>query len=157
MRFWLCLALFACGTESPPAPAPAPPRVPKPAPVKAAAPPITAAHGTDIIALGVTADGAAVASADRLGGIRLWPSLDGTREPVVIRGTAPRAIALARDGDGFAISTLDEAGGVHVIRTSAAGAVRARITVAGEQRAVEIDDTAAGLLILRADQTLELV
>jgi hypothetical protein len=114
------------------------------------------AHAAAIVALAVTADGTAVASADRLGGIRLWTTLDGSREPVVIAGTAPRALTIERDGDGFALGTLDAAGGVHVIRTSAVGAVRARVTV-GERPALEIASTREGLLILRADQTVELV
>jgi hypothetical protein len=184
MRFWLCLLCMipaACRPDSPPAPAPASPAAvpsaPEPgaatpavapvppgstqavAPARSAAPagaPVAAAHGAEIVALGVTADGGAVASADRLGGIRLWTALDGTREPVVIRGAAPRAITLARDDGGFAIGTLDAAGGVHVTRVSAHGAVRGRTTV-GERPAVEIDSTSEGLLILRADQTVELV
>lgn len=165
MRFWLCLALTACGANSepaaasapvplrPPAARPAPQQPPPPTPP----PPLTAAHGAEIVALGVTPDGAAVASADRLGGIRLWTALDGTREPVVIHGTAPRSITLARDGDGFAIGALDAAGGVQVIRTSAVGAVQGRLMVGGDQPATEIDSTEEGLLVLRADQTLELV
>src|SRR5690242_8976614 len=129
MRFWLCLVLAACGADpssSPaPAPVPAPPMPPMPPPAspRAAPPPLTAAHGSEILALGATIDGRAVVSADRIGGIRLWTALDGTREPVVIRAAAPRSVALLRDGDGFAIGTLDAAGGVHLIRTSAAGAV----------------------------------
>jgi hypothetical protein len=121
------------------------------------APPLTAAHGAEIAALAATSDGRAIASADRLGGIRLWTTLDGTHEPVVIRGTAPRAIALMRDGDGFAIGTLDAAGVVHLIRTRGNGAVHSRLSVAGEQPATEITSTAEGLLIVRADQTVELV
>ncbi|HSR98380.1 MAG TPA: hypothetical protein VLM79_15085, partial [Kofleriaceae bacterium] len=120
-------------------------------------PPLTAAHGSEIVALAVTDDGGVVASADRLGGLRLWPTLDGTREPAVIQGPAARAMALARDGDGFALTTLDDAGGVHMMRISAAGAVRERITLAGDQRALEIDGTPEGVIVLRADQTLELV
>jgi len=165
MRFWLCVILTACGASSdPPAgsvpavpPQAAPPVAPPPAPPLARPPPLAATHGAEIIALGATPDGVAVVSADRLGGIRLWTMLDGTREPVVIQGTAPRSITLARDGDGFAIGTLDAAGGVQLIRTSATGAVRGRATLASNQPATEIESTAEGLLILRADQALELV
>ncbi|HEX7840402.1 MAG TPA: hypothetical protein VF469_23145 [Kofleriaceae bacterium] len=131
--------------------------MPAPASPRPAPPPLTGAHGSEIIALGATTDGLAVASADRIGGIRLWTVLDGTREPVVIRGAAPRSVALLRDGDGFAIGTLDAAGGVHLIRTSAAGAVRGRTTVARDLPASEIVATTEGLLVLYADQTLELV
>jgi hypothetical protein len=161
MRFWLCLVLTACGVSPEPSPVPAPgpakPAPPPPAPAPPPPPPLTGSHGSEIIALAVTSDGDAVVSADREGGIRLWTALDGTREPIVINGTVPRSLALLHDGDGFAIAVLDLAGGVHVIRTSAAGAVRDRVTVAGAQPAVELGGTTEGLLILRSDQTVELV
>jgi hypothetical protein len=160
MRCWLCLVLAACGAESAPAPVPAPPvapAVPALTPAPAPPPPLTAAHGAEIAVLATTADGLAVATADRLGGVRLWPVLDGTREPVVIQGTPPRALALVRDGDGFAIGMLDAAGVVRVVRTTAAGAVRDRVTVHGEAAATAIVATAERLLVLRADQTVELV
>jgi hypothetical protein len=165
MRFWLCLIVTACGASSePPAvSSPAPPAllpapsVALPAPSTAVPPPLTAAHGGDIVALGATPDGVAVVSADQLGGIRLWATLDGTREPVVIQGIAPRSVTLAPDGDGFVIGTLDAAGGVQLIRTSAAGALRGRVSLASGQPATEIDSTPEGLLILHADQALELV
>ena len=155
MRFWFCLLVAACGADSVSPPVSAPPAVPPPAPRPPPPPAVTAPHGSEIIALATTVDGGAVASADRLGGIRLWPALDGTREPVVIRGTAPRQIALWRDSDGFALATLDAAGGVQVIRTTAAGTVRGRATVSGGP-ASEIASTSEGLLILRSEQTLEL-
>jgi hypothetical protein len=177
MRFWLCLVLAACHadfapptvTASPPLAAPkaataplddsrvaSPPVASPPVAPRPASPLPAAAHSADIVALGVTPDGGVVASADRLGGMRLWTTLDGTREPVVIHGTAPRSIAVVRDGDGFTIGTLDAAGGVHVIRTGAAGAVRERITVGGGP-AAELDASEQGLLVLRADQTIELI
>jgi len=164
MRFWLCLVLTACGANAEPAAtaaplaAPAPAAVVKPVVTPPPTPPlVSAAHGADIIALRATPDGGAVVSADRLGGIRLWTTLDGTREPIVIQGAVPRALTLARDGDGFVIGTIDAAGGVQLVRTSAAGAVRGRVTVAGDQPATEIESTSEGLLILRADQALDLV
>ena len=167
MRFWLCLAVVACGKTSgsaPPHPAPPPARVvpatstsvapPEP---KRPRPPLTAAHGAEIVTLATTVDGEAVVSADRLGGLRLWTALDGTREPVVLRGAAARSIKLARDGDGFAIGVLDAAGGVQVIRASATGAPRGQVTVASDQPTSQIESTSEGLLLLRADQTIALV
>ena len=165
MRFWLCLALLACGKTSGSTPratgsgaaVPAIAAVVALPEVKRAPPPLTAAHGAEIVALATTAEGDAVVSADRLGGIRLWTALDGTREPVVILGTAARTIKLVRDGDGLAIGMLDGAGGVHVIRASMAGAVLARTTVVSEQPVTEIESTSEGFLMLRADQTIALV
>ncbi|HET9624033.1 MAG TPA: hypothetical protein VFP84_21825 [Kofleriaceae bacterium] len=124
-----------------------------------APPPFAAPHGGSITALAALEDGSAVVSVDNNGYLRLWPTLDGTREPVVIRGAAPHALAIARDGDGFAIATIDDAGGAHLIRTTAAGAVRAQraLADASAERAVEVDATPAGFLILRADQSLELI
>jgi hypothetical protein len=128
------------------------------APPRATAP-LTAPHGGQITALSVTEDGSAVVSVDNNGRIRLWPSADGTREPAVIAGPAPYAVALAHEqaGDGFAIALIDTAGGAHLIHTTAAGAVRAQHTLDASARATELDATPAGFLILRADQTLELV
>jgi hypothetical protein len=156
MRVWLCLVLAACGADSAPAPVSAPPAAPA-KPTAPPPPPLSAVHGADIAVLGITVDGLAAATADRVGGIRLWPVLDGTREPVVIQGTSPRAIALLRDGDGFAIGMLDAAGGVRVVRTTAAGAVVGRASARGEVAATAVVATSEGLLILRADQTIELV
>src|SRR5690242_21947572 len=121
MRFWLCLLVTACGADSVSTPAPSPPSVPTPAPPRLAPPPRSAPHDSDIVALGATTDGRAVASADRLGGIRSWTALDGTREPVVIPDTAARSMALWRDGDGVALAAVDAAGGVHVVRNTGTG------------------------------------
>src|SRR5262249_52607507 len=51
----------------------------------------------------------------------------------------------------------DPAGVVHLIRTRADGAVTRRTNVAGDQPATEITSTAEGLLVVRADQTVELI
>lgn len=158
MRAWLGVLLVACnsGSAEPVRPvAVATVAVPAPAP-RPTPPPLTAAHAAEIVALAVTPDGGAAASADRLGGLRLWPTLDGTREPVVIRGRAARSITLARDGDGFAIGLLDAAGSVRVVRTAGSGAPRGQASVGG-QPATQIESTSDGLVILWADQTLSLV
>ncbi|HEY0481835.1 MAG TPA: hypothetical protein VGD37_30160, partial [Kofleriaceae bacterium] len=63
MRFGVCLVLASCAADTVSAP-PAPTRVAPPQrPVAPPARPLTAAHGSDIVALGATADGLAVASA----------------------------------------------------------------------------------------------
>lgn len=154
MRIWLCLVATACGADSMSAPVPSPPAS-RPAP-RASPAPRTAPHGAEIVAIAATPDGASIATADRLGGIRLWTALDGAHEPVVVPGAAPRALALWRDGDGFALAALDAAGGVELVRTTAAGAVRGRAAVPGGP-ATELASTPEGLLILRADQAIALV
>ncbi len=166
MRFWLCLTLTACAASSstestPPAPAPHPAPPPSAAPAvlapKPAPGPLTAPHGAEITVLAGLEDGSALVTADLRGGLRLWPALDGTREPVVVSAPVARSLALLRDGDGFAIGVLDAAGGLHVIRTSGAGAIRQRITVPGGAAVTQLEATTTRLLALRADQTIDVI
>jgi hypothetical protein len=159
MRCWLSLVLVACGGGAEPEAS----RPPMPAPAREVAKlppaPLSSTHGSTIVALAVTDDGGAVVSADRHGGIRIWTLLDGTREPIVIAGTAPHALGIARDEDGYVIADHDSADGVELIRVAANGAVRGRVMLAGEARIEQIEMTgmAARALVLRADQTIELV
>lgn len=92
---------------------------------------------------------------DRLGGIRLWPALDGTREPVVVPGPAPQAVAVVTASDGFVIGLLDSAGGVQLVHTSASGEVRERTALEAQITALEA--VGDGFLVLRADQRLAYV
>jgi len=56
-------------------------------------------HGGAITAVAATDSGDAALSLDNLGALRLWPTLDGSREAIpVAAGAAPREIALARAG-----------------------------------------------------------
>lgn len=164
MRFCLGLMLlWACNSESAARPALPPTQIagvpPKVAvkPARVTRAPQTGAHGSEITGIAATPDGAAVVSVDRLGGIRLWPALDGTREPVVLRGAAARGLTIARDGDGFVVGMLDDAGGVRIVRTDALGAQRSSTAIDHAVRALEIESTSEGVVILWADQTVALV
>ena len=105
----------------------------------------------------MTDDGSAAVSADQHGGIRLWPALDGSREPFVVTGAEPDALAIARDGDGFVIADHDAAHGVELIRVTATGAVRGRAMLDPDPAIVQIELTRSGALVLRADRSIELV
>src|SRR6184192_590488 len=112
----LLLALVAaCGTsgshppaEPKPAAPPAPPVIPQPTepppsaevvhPASRAA--IEAPHGGAISTLAVTPDGTAAITADQLGGMRLWPVLDGSREPLVVDLPHARDLAIGTRADG---------------------------------------------------------
>ncbi|HEY1813978.1 MAG TPA: hypothetical protein VGG74_16620 [Kofleriaceae bacterium] len=56
----------------------------------------------------VTPDGSSAITADAGGGVRLWPALDGTREPIVIEIDAPVDAAIEHAGSGFIVATIDE-------------------------------------------------
>src|SRR5450432_317276 len=131
-RLVLAFAIAACRGEAPPvavhaAPIDAAPIAPRPdapiAVVGAPEPPpppgplITGIHGESIRALAVTDDGLVAVSADVGGAVRLWPALDGTREPVVVAATPPVALAIEADGDDVAFAGLDAAGALEIVRT----------------------------------------
>src|SRR4051794_28658465 len=115
-RFAIACALIACHgsdatTASAPRDVPAVPHV------------ITAPHSGSIRSLAVTDAGDAALTADTFDELRFWPTLDGSREPVVVRGSAARELALGRDGDGFVAAILDDARRMELIRLGPDGAV----------------------------------
>ncbi len=149
--------LAACGNAAAPAAGPPAAKSP-PSPVKViASSPVTGGHGSTIVRLAVTDDGGAAVSADEHGGIRLWPALDGSREPISIAGAAPAALSIARDGDGFVVAVHDSARGVELVRIARTGEVRGRTAVAPEPEIVQVELTARGALVVRADHSIDLV
>jgi hypothetical protein len=59
---------------------------------------------------------------DLVGGVRLWPALDGSREPLVVPVRDPRAMALASDdAGGWTLALLDAAGGARLVGVDASG------------------------------------
>jgi hypothetical protein len=95
-------------------------------------PAVIAPHETAIDLIAVTSAGDAALTADTRDGIRLWPTLDGTREPVVVRLAAPRELALGRDAHGFIAASLDDAGGIALARLDREGRLRDRTLVTAE-------------------------
>ncbi|MBL0213795.1 MAG: hypothetical protein IPQ07_07925 [Myxococcales bacterium] len=151
-----CLLVAACGSGT---------AKDQDAPAKVAAPaatrprtlrPVTATHGSTITRVAITADGQAAVSADQHGALRLWPRLDGTREPIVLQGAQPNALSIARDGDGFLIADHDGANGVELIRVASGGEPRGRVMLETEPAITQVELTGAGALVLRVDQSIEL-
>jgi hypothetical protein len=141
----------------------APTRVPaKPTPqavraaVPAVQPTIRSAHGGEIRQLAATEDGTAALTADDHGKVRLWPTLDGTAEPVVVPTVSPQALALARDRDGFVLAALDAVGTVELVQLSPTGAVRGHVQLGGDAPVQHVVATSAGLLAVSADGVIEL-
>lgn len=115
---------------------------------------VTGAHGGPIAMLAITREGDAAISADENGAFRLWPTLDGSREPVVVHASAPRALAVAHDGDGFVIANIDAANGLELVRVDAEGAIRER-AVSRSEPVLEVELVTGGVVVRRADQTIE--
>lgn len=146
------LLLFALGCGSGSSPKEEAIQAPPPISTPRIVPPITGAHGGAMSLLAVTADGDAAFTADATGGLRLWPTLDGTREPIVVHGPAPAALAIGRDGQGFAVAITDAADHVVLVRLDHAGSVRSRRAL-GE--AMQIVIAGDHVLALRADRVID--
>jgi hypothetical protein len=117
-------------------------------------PRITGGPFESIRVLAATEDGTVAVTADTRA-VRLWPALDGTREPVVVAMNIPSALSIVRDGKELVIAALDRAGGLEVVRTAADGLRRARARVESELGYTSVVATARGVLALRADQRLD--
>lgn len=177
MRRVLALFLVACSgpageppdREAPPATArplavsdPATPPsfgAPVPAPASRVLPQRlwNARHGLPIAAVFPVEDGGAAVTLDEGSHARLWPTLDGSREPYVLPLAMPNTAAVVRAGDGFAVAALDSAGGLEVIDVSARGELTAHTRHAPEPGFEALVATGAGFVTLRRDQQLELL
>lgn len=111
---------------------------------------VTANHGAPITTIAVSEDGSVAATADGHS-VRVWPSLDGKHEPVVVAMRTPLALAVARDGDAIVTAGLDAIGQLELVRTSAEGAPVARLDVASSGPIRAIWATGIGMFALRDD------
>jgi hypothetical protein len=143
-------------TGTPDAATPHPAR-PHPATAEPATPhPVTTAvHGVPITVLAATEDGSVAVTADAAGAVRLWPALDGTREPVVVGADPPLALAVARIGGEIAIAGLDAAGHLEIVRTTAAGAPVGRAVVDSPRPYRAMRALPAAILAVRDDQQID--
>lgn len=161
------LVLASCGTPARPVELPAPrpvARAPIVVSVAGALPPAPAVHGDDgrggaeappagaITLVAATVDGSAAVTADDGGGVRLWPALDGTREPRIVVVPEPHGLSIARRDTGFTIGVLDAGGGLYIANVDGEGRARSHATLPTEPAYLGIAMTAAGLLAWRADQ-----
>lgn len=80
-----------------------------------------AAHYAQIAQVAVTSDGSAALSRDTLGGLRLWPRLDGSEEPRIVNLAAASDFSLERRGDGLLAAVVDGSSGGHLLALSKDG------------------------------------
>ncbi|HET9992736.1 MAG TPA: hypothetical protein VFQ65_29580, partial [Kofleriaceae bacterium] len=115
------------------------------------------APGSAIDIVAATADGRAAVTQDAAGNTRLWPTLDGSAEPIVLRITAAAELAVVRDGDTFLVASLDAAGGLQLVRVARDGTPHSRATFGRELAVDQLAVTSNALLALRADQTIAVI
>jgi len=116
-----------------------------------------AAHYAQISEVAVSSDGTAAITRDMMGGLRVWPSLDGSLEPRIVPVASPAALSIDRRPDGIVAAIVDGSGAGHVVTINKDG----RIAVAG----LPIDPSIVSLTVLpggdrvlgvRADQSIGL-
>ncbi|MEM7153586.1 MAG: hypothetical protein AAF799_12140 [Myxococcota bacterium] len=81
------------------------------------------AHTSNIDMVAISSDGAAALSRDQIGGTRLWPALDGSREPLPIPVQGPQQFSVQPRGDGFTVAVVDSAGGAKIFDVDEQGEV----------------------------------
>jgi len=86
-------------------------------------------HHAQIVSVVVDREGTRALSRDQLGGVRIWPALDGTREPQRVPVRAPEAMAIAARGDGSLAALIDAAGVATILRFDGDGLVVSTATV----------------------------
>ena len=149
----LLLVLVACSTRAVPDVA----GVGTAVPVAVETPPLTAAHGAVIEQIAVTDAGDAAVTQDQTGGTRLWSTLDGTREPIVVHIARTLQLAVGHDVRGYVIASLDQGFGLEIVRLSESGGLVSHVSLSPEPAFDSIAITEQGILAARADQTLAFV
>lgn len=104
----------------------------------------------------MTEAGDAAVSCDAHDACRLWPRLDGTREPVVIADPPRGTLAIARVGTGFTVAVLDNAGGLAVVRFTAEGHELGRAAILPPVALVDVQLIGDTVLALAGDQRVML-
>jgi hypothetical protein len=122
-------------------------------PITRAPPPLTAPHGERIAAVAITDRADAALTMDEAFELRLWPTLDGAHEPVVVHGPRAVQLALGRAPAGLYAAILDPAGNVSVLRFTAAGQLVGRAQITGP--IAQVVAVPGGLVVRRADQQIE--
>jgi len=109
-------------------------------------------HG-DLIEL-LVADGVAVVSVDTARHARLWPTLDGTREPWALPLSQPVQVAV-ESGGGFGVAAIDSAGTLEVLAVDDDGRLTSRAQIDSEHGFDNVESARGGFLALRRDQVIE--
>jgi WD40 repeat protein len=109
---------------------------------------VSAIPGEPIRAIAVTEDGRAAVTSDQTQSARLWPTLDGKREPVIVTMHSATALALARHGEQFVIAGLDAAGQLELVVTKSSGESIQRLAIDAERPFVTIHAVDDGFLVL---------
>jgi len=117
-------------------------------------------HGAAISLVAVDLTGTAALSRDTFGSVRLWPALDGSREPLVVPVRDPRAMTLGADGaGGWVLALLDGSGGARIVGVDAVGVMTplASLPPTDPLTAIEILPGGDRLVAIGSDHVIRLL
>lgn len=84
-----------------------------------------AGHTANIDLVAIAHDGSAALTRDQIGGIRLWPALDGSAEPIVIPSQGAATLSVEpREGGGFTVALVQPSGAAKFYGIDGEGEVR---------------------------------
>jgi hypothetical protein len=113
-------------------------------------------HGGIITRVAITERADVALTLDTLDDARLWPTLDGTREPVQLELGQPRVATIAHAGsDELVIGVIDAADNASIVRVTRDGAIRGRVAIPGELAVTQLAAIDGGVIAIRADQSIE--
>ena len=112
-------------------------------------------HGSQIFRLAVTEQGDAALTFDTIGGLRLWPALDGSRTPVPVFAHAPAQLSLTHTGRDLLAVIGDDAGAVSLMKLGRDGSIRARAQLPGDVHYEQVIAVGDVVLARTADHAVE--
>ncbi len=107
--------------------------------------------------LAITEDARSALTASDSHSVRLWPTLDGKREPIVLEMRPPSMLAITRDHDAFVLAGVDSVGQLEIVNATRTGEVTKRIELGIERPIISVRATSGGVIALRDDSVATLV
>jgi hypothetical protein len=116
-------------------------------------------HVAAISLISVDPTGKFALTRDTSGSVRLWPALDGSREPLIVPIRDPRSMALGAHGEGWTLALIDAAGGARFVGVDAAGKMEPLASLPPTDPLTEIMVLPGGerLLAIGADHVIRLL
>jgi WD40 repeat protein len=86
-------------------------------------------HSSPIVGVAVDPGGRAALTRDNAGGVRFWPTLDGSRAPSVVPVRDVVGMSLALGDEGMTMTLVDPSGAMRILVGDEAGRVQSRVQV----------------------------
>ena len=99
-----------------------------------------AGHTSNIDLVVLSSDGKAALTRDQIGGTRLWPTLDGSREPIIIPVQGPQQLSVQSLEDGFTVAQPGATSRVAWTKVRAVEADEERVAVRQAMSRPLVDD-----------------